>query len=45
MIFQRGHSYLNQKFEGGHIVTPSLMDSPSLDHMLANDPKGIYIGR
>ena len=26
-------------------VTPSLMESPSLDHMGANDPMGAYIGR
>ena len=29
----------------GENVTPSLMESPSLDHIKANDPKGVYIGR
>ena len=29
----------------GENVTPSLMESPSLDHMGANDPMGAYIGR
>ena len=28
-----------------HTVTPSLMESPSLDHMEANDPMGVYIGK
>ena len=26
-------------------VTPSLMESRSLDHIEANDPMGVYIGR
>ena len=29
----------------GEDVTLSLMDNPSLDHMVENDPKGVYIGR
>ena len=29
----------------GENVTPSLMESPSFDHMGANDPMGAYIGR
>ena len=29
----------------GENVTPSLMESPSLDHMEANYPMEVYIGR
>ena len=43
--FRAGGSTRTSATLVGENVTPSLMESPSLDHMEANDPMGVYVRR